>query len=84
METKERILLLLEQNRDKALSGQSLAESCGVSRAAVWKAVEALRQEVLRAVGSLGALPAETLVREELEWQLPPADDAPLSADGAR
>ncbi len=45
METKERILLLLEQNRDKALSGQSLAESCGVSRAAVWKAVEALRQE---------------------------------------
>ena len=74
----------------RRIAAEQLPESRLVARGAVAALVaiglrsEALRQEVLRAVGSLGALPAETLVREELEWQLPPADDAPLSADGAR
>lgn len=45
MSLKEEIIRLLEGNRDKVLSGEQLAEQLGVSRAAVWKAVNTLRQE---------------------------------------
>ncbi|HNW86981.1 MAG TPA: biotin--[acetyl-CoA-carboxylase] ligase [Candidatus Limiplasma sp.] len=45
MTLKERILTELEANRETALSGQLLAERFGVSRNAVWKAVNALKQE---------------------------------------
>ena len=42
---KTKILNALEAGRGKYISGEELAESLGVSRAAVWKAVESLRKE---------------------------------------
>ncbi|MBQ6972845.1 MAG: biotin--[Synergistaceae bacterium] len=42
---KTKILNALEAKRGEYLSGEELAESLGVSRAAVWKAVESLRKE---------------------------------------
>ena len=42
---KEQVLRFLWQHRQEDVSGQQLAEALGVSRAAVWKAVETLRQE---------------------------------------
>ena len=45
MNTKDGVLTLLERRRGEAVSGQELAAGLGVSRAAIWKAVEALRQE---------------------------------------
>ena len=45
MGLKNKILSELEQNREVSLSGQELARQFGVSRNAVWKAVQALRQE---------------------------------------
>ena len=43
MSTKERLLALLEENRGCFLSGEEAADALGVSRTAVWKAVNALR-----------------------------------------
>ncbi|MBX9032997.1 biotin--[acetyl-CoA-carboxylase] ligase [Gordonibacter massiliensis (ex Traore et al. 2017)] len=48
MGTKEQLLRMLEDNRDRHVSGARLAEAIGVSRNAVWKAVEALRAEGYR------------------------------------
>ena len=45
MSTKERILKILVERNGVAVSGEKLAGECGVSRAAIWKAVKALRQE---------------------------------------
>ena len=45
MKTTQRVLELLEQNRGKAVSGEELASIIGVSRNAVWKAIEDLRAE---------------------------------------
>lgn len=45
MGTKEQLLCLLESNRERYVSGEKLAEAIGVSRNAVWKAVNALRAE---------------------------------------
>ncbi len=45
MTTKEILLRLLEEHRGTHVSGAKLAERIGVSRNAVWKAVEALRSE---------------------------------------
>lgn len=42
---KTKILHALETHRGEYLSGEALAESLGVSRAAVWKAVSSLRKE---------------------------------------
>lgn len=42
---KSKVLALLEEHRGSALSGGKIAEKLQISRAAVWKAVEALRQE---------------------------------------
>ena len=44
MTTKEKVLKLLVEAQDQAVSGEVLAAECGVSRAAVWKAVKALRE----------------------------------------
>ncbi|MBO4473530.1 MAG: HTH domain-containing protein [Clostridiales bacterium] len=43
--TKEKILLLFEQNKGTYFSGAEIAEKLGLSRTAVWKAVESLREE---------------------------------------
>lgn len=45
MGTKEDLLRLLEDNRERHMSGAKIAQAMGVSRNAVWKAVQALRGE---------------------------------------
>lgn len=45
MDLRKRVLEKLENNRGKTISGEDLASGAGVSRNAVWKAVEALRAE---------------------------------------
>lgn len=45
MTTKEEMLGLLEANKGIYFSGEEIARTLGVSRAAVWKAVKTLRQE---------------------------------------
>lgn len=45
MTTKEQLLALLEGNKGVYFSGEDIAQRLNVSRAAVWKAVNALRQE---------------------------------------
>ena len=44
LRTTERVLELLEQHRGRAVSGEELAGRLGVSRNAVWKAIEELRR----------------------------------------
>lgn len=43
--SREKVLALLTEKRGAALSGEAMSRELGISRAAVWKAVEALRQE---------------------------------------
>lgn len=45
MSVKEQVLKALEEHKGESLSGEALAESMGVSRAAVHKAIKALRLE---------------------------------------
>ena len=42
MTTKASVLRILEENRDRFLSGEEIASMLGVSRSAVWKAVKSL------------------------------------------
>ena len=44
MTTKEKVLKLLVEAKGRAVSGEVLAAECGVSRAAVWKAINSLRE----------------------------------------
>ena len=44
MTAKERIAVLLEENRSRYISGEEMAERLGVSRAAVWKAIGLLKE----------------------------------------
>lgn len=48
MSVRDEVKTLLEANRETSLSGQEIAEKLGVTRAAVWKAVNTLRQEGYR------------------------------------
>ena len=45
MTVKEAILTLLGQSGGEYISGEAMSESLGVSRAAVWKAIDALRAD---------------------------------------
>lgn len=45
MSTKERLLELLEKNRGQYLSGEEISNSLEVSRTAIWKAINSLRNE---------------------------------------
>lgn len=45
MTSKEKVFTYLAQNRGKDISGEEMATALGISRAAVWKAVAALREE---------------------------------------
>lgn len=45
MSTKDQILKILEENRGTTISGESLAQTIGVSRAAIWKSITELRKE---------------------------------------
>ncbi|MDY3617860.1 biotin--[acetyl-CoA-carboxylase] ligase [Agathobaculum sp.] len=55
MAVKDAVLQALENARGARISGGALAASLGVSRAAVWKAIDALRAEGL----SIDAVPGE-------------------------
>ena len=46
--TKDNVLALLQQHMDSFISGSELAEILSVSRAAIWKGIEQLRQEGYR------------------------------------
>ncbi len=56
MTVKERVLVCLEKNRDRFLSGEEMAGELEVTRAAVWKAVKKLQEEgfSIRAVTGRG------------------------------
>ncbi len=45
MSVKNDVLHMLEQNKGKNISGQELAEKLGVSRTAVWKAINSLKED---------------------------------------
>lgn len=45
MSVKNDVLHMLEQNKGKSISGQELAEKLGVSRTAVWKAINSLKED---------------------------------------
>lgn len=45
MTTKEKVLNELTEHKGTSISGESIAQICGVSRAAIWKAINSLRQE---------------------------------------
>lgn len=44
MKTKDKVLELLLKNQNTSISGEALAKECSVSRAAIWKAVNSLRE----------------------------------------
>ncbi|MDR1692192.1 MAG: biotin--[acetyl-CoA-carboxylase] ligase [Oscillospiraceae bacterium] len=56
MAAKDHLIPLLEQNRDRFLSGQEIAKKLGVTRAAVWKAVRLMERDgyVVEAVTNRG------------------------------
>ena len=43
--SREKVLSLLLDQGDRYVSGEAMSRALGISRAAVWKAIEALRQE---------------------------------------
>lgn len=45
MSVKKQVLKILEENKGASISGETLAETMDVSRTAVWKAVQSLRDE---------------------------------------
>ena len=45
MSLKNKVLAVLEENKGKSISGNNIAESVGMTRSAVWKAVKQLRSE---------------------------------------
>ena len=45
MSTKTELLALLAQKEGRYASGQELADTLGVSRNAIWKAVKALQEQ---------------------------------------
>ena len=45
MSSKDRVLEFLEHNKEDYISGEFMAESLGLSRTAVWKAIKELRKQ---------------------------------------
>lgn len=45
MALKNKVLAVLEENKGKSISGNDIAQSVGMTRSAVWKAVKQLRNE---------------------------------------
>ena len=75
MATKDKVLEILTQNNEAPVSGEKLAEICGVSRAAIWKAINSLREQNCQIEGTTnggyvlhGA--ADILTAELLQTQL--------------
>lgn len=72
MSVKNEVLHILEQNKGQSISGQELAEKLGVSRTAVWKAINSLKEEgyLISGVSNKG-------------YSLSPSSDV-MSAEGIR
>ena len=45
MTTKQKVFELLTKNKGSHISGEKLAQECGVSRTAIWKTVKAIRED---------------------------------------
>lgn len=76
MSVKTKVLQVLESNRNRPVSGQELADTLGVTRTAVWKAVKSLQEEgyTISAVTKVGyCLEAENdiLSAEAIRLHLP-------------
>jgi len=52
MSTKDKVLEILTNNKGTSVSGEKLAETCGVSRAAIWKAMNSLRESGFQIEGT--------------------------------
>ena len=77
MTTKQKVFELLSQNKGQVLSGEKLAGECGVSRAAIWKAVKAIREDgfMIEATNNSGyclcdAQIADVFSKERLSYEL--------------
>lgn len=85
MGTKETVLMRLRQTTDRSVSGQELAKELGISRTAVWKAIQGLQREGYRiAAGQnrgyrLEGMP-DSLSQEAMEAQLAGVDVCILQA----
>ena len=76
MTTKEKLLYLLEKNIGAEVSGEEAAQALGVSRVAVWKAVEALKKdgfaiEALRSKGYTLSSDCDRLSEGRIRAHLP-------------
>lgn len=72
---EDRLLTALRERPGAFLSGESLSRASGVSRAAIWKQIEKLREEgyTIAAQPHLGyrlVAPPDRLIPEELSWGL--------------
>lgn len=71
----EKILKILRSHRDSYVSGEDICRSVGISRAAIWKRIENLREEGydVEALPHLGyrlvAIP-DRLIPMEIKWKL--------------
>ncbi len=71
----EKILNVLRLNRDSYVSGEDLCKLAGISRAAIWKHIEKLREEGydIEALPHLGyklvSIP-DSLIASEIKWKL--------------
>lgn len=78
MSTKEKVWRLLSENEQRYLSGEAISEKLSVSRSAVWKAVEKLRDEGLMITATTNRgyklITKDQLSRSELEKHLPGCD----------
>ena len=56
MSSKDKVLELLEKNKNAYISGEAIASSLGISRNAIWKAINELRKQgyVIEAVNKKG------------------------------
>ncbi len=52
MTTRQKVFQILAENKGSYVSGEKLALECGVSRAAIWKAVKAIRDKGFAIEGS--------------------------------
>ena len=77
MTTKQKVFQILTENKGSYVSGEKLAQECNVSRAAIWKAVKAIRDEGFEIDGSnnngytlAGDQTADVLSQAVLEYTL--------------
>lgn len=78
--TKAKVLAILNRNKGVYYSGQELADSLGVTRAAVWKAIEKLRLEGYKIKGATNKgyaldVDADVLFADSIREDLSPKEN---------